>query len=263
MNSRRVVLISLSLLLFAGLVGLIGLTAFQLGQQNARPTASPTPIAALVGTATPRPVEPPPLVTNTPTGTATATPTPTASPTPAPTHTPTPTPTATPSPSPTPIIFDINDLGRLETTEYAMRTVIDLENDPSNLWQEVFGTDKLTLIAEGEVVAGFDLQKVDNQKDIQVQGDSVKITLPPPEILYSRIDNEKTYVYERKTGLLVQPDPTLESRARLLAEEDLTQWAEQRGIYAKAETNGRVYLESFLRSLGFTQITIVVKEKKI
>lgn len=142
-----------------------------------------------------------------------------------------------------------------------MRTVVDLENDPSNLWQQVFGTDKLLLMAEGEVVAGFDLQKVDSKKDVRVRGSSVKITLPPAEILYSRIDNQKTYVYERKTGLLVPPDPTLEGRARLLAEKNLVEWAEQRGIYQKAETAGRVYLENFLRSLGFTEITIEVKKK--
>jgi hypothetical protein len=154
-------------------------------------------------------------------------------------------------------------LGRLETTEFAMRTVIDLEKDPSNLWEKIVGTDKLMLIAEGEVVAGFDLQKVDQKKDIKVQGTTVEITLPSTEILYSRIDNEKSYVYERRTGLLVKPDPTLESRARLLAEQDLVKWAEQRGIYQKAEVTGRAYLENFLRSLGFTDITIEVKEREL
>lgn len=144
-----------------------------------------------------------------------------------------------------------------------MRTVIDLEKDPSNLWEQMVGTDKLMLIAEGEVVAGFDLQKIDQKKDIKVQGTTIKITLPSPEILYSRIDNEKSYVYERKTGLLVKPDPTLEGRARLLAEQDLVKWAEQRGIYQKAEVAGRAYLENFLRSLGFTDITIEVTEKGI
>lgn len=144
-----------------------------------------------------------------------------------------------------------------------MRTVIDLEKDPSNLWEKLVGTDKLMLIAEGEVVAGFDLQKVDEKKDIEVHGTTVKITLSPPEILYSRIDNEKTYVYERQTGLLVKQDPSLESRARLLAEENLVEWAEQRGIYQKAEVAGRAYLENFLRSLGFTDVTIEVEEKEL
>lgn len=254
MNARRVVFNILLWILFLGVAVLAGLLAFRLGQENTGELQLPQ-AAVASPTATQTSIPPPPLVTNTPTAT------PTASPTPGPTDTPTTTPTPTPLPSPTPIIFDINDLGRLETTEFAMRTVVDLENDPSNLWQQVFGTDKLLLMAEGEVVAGFDLQKVDSKKDVRVRGSSVKITLPPAEILYSRIDNQKTYVYERKTGLLVPPDPTLEGRARLLAEKNLVEWAEQRGIYQKAETSGRVYLENFLRSLGFTEITIEVKKK--
>lgn len=244
--------------LFAGLLVVVGIIAYQVGQQTFSIGANtPTSVALASPSATSTPAQPPPIVTNTPTAT------PTPSPTPGPTNTPSPTPTNTPLPSPTPIIVDITELGRLETTEFAMRTVIDLEKDASNLWEQLVGTDKLMLIAEGEVVAGFDLQKVDPKKDMKVQGTTIKLTLPPPEILYSRIDNEKSYVYERKTGLLVKPDPTLEGRARLLAEKNLIEWAEQRGIYQKAEVSGRTYLESFLRSLGFTDITIEVKKKNI
>lgn len=244
-------------MLLAGIVTTVGIIAFRLGQQSSAiaSDSNQANVALASPSATNTLAKPPPVITNTPT------PTRTPSPTLGPTNTPTLTPTHTPVPSPTPIIFDINELGRLETTEFAMRTVIDLENDPSNLWQRIVGTDKLMLIAEGEVVAGFDLAKVDQEKDIRVRGSTVTITLPPPEILYSRIDNENTYVYERQNGLLVKPDPTLESRARLLAEQNLVEWAEQRGIYQKAEVSGRAYLENFLRSLGFTDVTIEVEQR--
>jgi hypothetical protein len=255
-RNRKGTLIILITVLFAGLLAAVGIFAFRLGQQAlTHDTRTPTAVTLISPVATTIPLRPPPLVTNTPTSTSIP------SSTPGPTNTPTPTPTQTPLPSPTPIILDIAELGRLETTEFTMQTVIDLESDPSNLWEKLVGTDQLMLIAEGEVVAGFDLQKVDQKKNIRVQGTTIKLTLPPPEILYSRIDNERTYVYERKTGLLVKPDPSLESRARLLAEENLVEWAEQRGIYQKAEVSGRAYLENFLRSLGFTDITIEVEEK--
>ncbi|GIK39451.1 MAG: hypothetical protein BroJett011_32840 [Chloroflexota bacterium] len=258
MGKWRRIAIILGGVLFIGLLATVGLMAYRLGQQSlAGNEPAPTDVALASPSATSTAAQPPPVITNTPTAT------PTPSPTPGPTNTPTPTPTNTPIPSPTPIIVKITELGRLETTEFAMRTVIDLEKDPSNLWEQLVGTDKLMLIAEGEVVAGFDLQKVDQKKDVKVQGATIKLTLPPPEILYSRIDNEKSYVYERRTGLLVKPDPTLESRARLLAEQNLVEWAEQRGIYQKAEVSGRAYLENFLRSLGFTDITIEVKKKGI
>ncbi|MBN1995705.1 MAG: DUF4230 domain-containing protein [Anaerolineae bacterium] len=260
---RKNILVTFLVLLFVGLAIMVGMIAFLLGRQTrAMPIpAGITPAAMAPEKTTPTPVQPPPLITNTPTPTPTSTPT--IGPTPTPTNTPTltPTPTNTPTPTPTPIVVitHVNALGRLETTEFAMQTVVDLQNDPGNLWEQIVGSDKLMLVAEGEVVAGFDLDKVD-EADIVVNGASVKITLPPPEILYSRIDNERTYVYERKTGLLVKPDATLESRARLVAEQALLDWAIQRNIYESAEKYGRVQMENLLRSLGFTDITIEVEK---
>lgn len=193
----------------------------------------------------------------------TKTPTPTATPTvtPGPTDTPTPTPTLTPTPTPTPIVVitKVKSLGRLETAQYVMQTIVDLEREPSNLWQQVFGTDKLVLVAAGEVVAGFDLTQV-RASDIVVQGSSVSLKLPPPEILYSRVDNENTYVYQRETGFLVSPDLNLETEARRRAEQALMDWAMEHQVLSRAEEFGTLYLESFLRSLGFTEVQVEVRD---
>jgi len=203
----------------------------------------------------------PTVHTKTPTRTATltATPGPTHTPTPTPTATPTSTPTPTPTPTPIVVITDIHALGRLETAQYLMQTVVDLEKEPTNIWQQAFGTDQLLLIVEGEVVAGFDLNKV-RESDIQVQGTTVSLMLPPPEVLYSKVDNDKTYVYKRETGFLVRPDPNLETEARRLAEERLVNWAQERQILGHAKEFGTRYLESFLRSLGFTEVYVEVRD---
>jgi hypothetical protein len=156
------------------------------------------------------------------------------------------------------VITDIRALGRLETAQYLMQTVVDLEKEPTNIWQQAFGTDQLLLIAEGEVVAGFDLNQV-RESDIQVQGTTVSLMLPPPEILYSKVNNDKTYVYKRETGFLVRPDPNLETEARRLAEERLVNWAQERQILDQAEEFGTFYLDSFLRTLGFTEVHIEVR----
>jgi GNAT superfamily N-acetyltransferase len=242
-------------LLFAVVAAAIGAVSYQAGQQAAIEAAlaqQPTPEI------TPAPVEPPAIVTNTPTSTPAPLPTNSATPTP------TSSPTQTPTPTPTPIVVinEIKELGRLETTEYAMKTIIDLSNEPDNLWEQIVGSDQLMLVAEGEVVAGFELDKI-LEDDITVEGTSVRIVLPAPEILYSRIDNKRTQVYERRTGLFVPPDISLEGRARQLAEEALTEWATERGIHDRAKSAGVTRIENLLRSLGFTDITIVVKEKEL
>jgi hypothetical protein len=139
-----------------------------------------------------------------------------------------------------------------------MQTIVELEDEPSNFLEQLSG-DKLLLVAEGEVVAGFDLRKV-KSSDVIVQGTAVHLVLPFPEILYSRVDNDKTFIYERETGILRQPDPGLETQARRMAEEQLVNWALERQILSKAEEYGTVYLENFLRSLGFTEIEIEVQQ---
>ena len=152
---------------------------------------------------TPTPTAPWPTTIHTKTPTPTSIPTATPEPTYTPTSTPTSTPTLTPTPTPTPIVVinHIEVLGRLETVQYVAQTVVDLEKEPSNIWQRVFGTDKLLLIAEGEVVAGFDLSKVE-ESDVVVRGTAVSLTLPSPEILHSWLDDDRTFVYERETGIV-------------------------------------------------------------
>jgi hypothetical protein len=221
----------------------------RVSQKAAPPTALPTATRPFptVRAATP---------THTPTVTRTPIPTGTATPTPTPTRTPTSTPT--PTPTPRVVITEIKSLGRLETVQFLMQTVIDLEREPTNIWGQVFGTDQLLLIASGEVVAGFDLAKV-REQDITVRGDHVTMVLPPPEILYSRVDNQETYVYERNTGLFRKPDPRIETEARQLAEQAMLQRAQKGQILRQAETNGRLQVEALLRSLGFTDVLLIVR----
>lgn len=194
----------------------------------------------------------PTVITNTPT----LTPTPSVT---LRTPTPTATPTTAPTPTPTPIIVinQIEALGRLETTKYVMQTVVDIEKEPGNVFERVLGTDQLLLIAAGEVVAGFDLEKVETA-NLVVRGTTVTLKLPRPEIFYSRVDNEKTFVYERRTGIFRRPDQNLETEARRLAEQRLNEWALENEILSQAERSGIILLEAFLKSLGFSEVNIEV-----
>ncbi|HOT90577.1 MAG TPA: DUF4230 domain-containing protein [Anaerolineae bacterium] len=248
---QLMLLIVVVVCLTLGIVG--GITLLQRRTQANAPTPTSMPFLP-----TPTRPLPTPRPTRTPTPTATPTPIPTPTITPSPTAT--PTPTSTPTPTPIAIITGINAFGRLETVQYTMRDIVRVEDEPSGLLERL-SRDRLMLIAEGEVVAGFDLTKV-TEDDIVVIGTTVLVFLPPPEILYSRIDNEKTFVYERETGLLRRPDPDLETAARRLAEQQLVSWALDRDILDKAQETGIVYMENFLRSLGFTHVRVEVRSRE-
>jgi hypothetical protein len=146
----------------------------------------------------------------------------------------------------------------LETVQFLLQTVIDLTDKPANFWEQLLGTDSLLLVAGGEVVAGFDLAKIEPD-DITLHGERITMVLPPPEILYSRIDNQETYVYERKTGLLRRPDKDLEGEARRLAEQAMVERALRGEILRRAEVNGRRQVEALLRAFGFSDIVIIVR----
>ena len=80
------------------------------------------------------------------------------------------------------------------------------------------------------------------------------VRLPPAEILVATLDNNKSYVYDRQTGILTKGDPNLETSARQVAEADIRQSALDDGILAQADANAQTSLGWFFESLGYKQV---------
>ena len=95
--------------------------------------------------------------------------------------------------------------------------------------------DRLLLIVYGEVTAGVDLSKVE-PAHVETSGRTVLIVMPPAEIFATRIDNDRTRVFSRETGLFTRPDPNLESDVRKEAEHQIRQAALDSGILRTAAT---------------------------
>jgi Protein of unknown function (DUF4230) len=80
------------------------------------------------------------------------------------------------------------------------------------------------------------------------------VHLPNPQILLTRLDNARTRVYSRNTGILVRVDPNLETQVRQEAEGELLQEAALGGIMNSARDNARATVTSLLQGLGFEKI---------
>jgi hypothetical protein len=89
-----------------------------------------------------------------------------------------------------------------------------------------------------------------------VQGHNISLRLPPAEVFSTRIDNAKSRVYSRDTGLFSSPDPNLESEVREEAERQLQQSAVVDGILKSADQNARNTVTGMLTGLGFTQVSL-------
>jgi hypothetical protein len=152
------------------------------------------------------------------------------------------------------VVHQIQQLQRLETVSYTMDKIISGEHDNAYLPKFLAG-DRLLLVVHGEVVGGINLAGL-QPGDVLVQGQKVSIHLPAAEVLSTRIDNAKTRVYSRDTGLFSSPDPNLESEVRQEAERQLQQAALQDGILKIAADNARSTIASMLKGLGFREVDI-------
>lgn len=153
------------------------------------------------------------------------------------------------------VVRQMQALSRLETYTYLTEQVITAERGGSQFYNFFLG-DKLLLIASGEVIAGFDLNKL-KEGDVVVGADgSVTVTLPPAEVLVSRLDNTKTQVYSQDTGIFTQGDPGLESEARRVAEQRIVEAACDAGILSRAAEQGRIAVEGLVKSFGFAKVVV-------
>ncbi len=155
------------------------------------------------------------------------------------------------------VVLQIQQLNKLETAQFTIEKIIDSKTVSSNIFQEFLYGDKILLIAHGEVVAGFDLSKI-SKEDIKIQENRLTVSLPPPEILYTRIDNDKTKVYDRTQGLLTKGNKDLESEARLRAEESIRKAACDAKILDQATDSVKKQLKTMFGSYGYSEITINV-----
>jgi hypothetical protein len=163
-------------------------------------------------------------------------------------------PTPTILPDPVSIIHEVRSLARLETIQYSVEKVITADSGRAEL-TALFG-DKLLFVAHGEVIAGIDLEKI-RLEDITLDGKVVTVKLPAAEVLVTRLDNQKSYVYDRQTGLLVKQTINLETLARQSAEQEILKTAIEDGILKQAQTNAENYLDRLIRSLGYEEVIFV------
>jgi len=155
--------------------------------------------------------------------------------------------------SPT-VVEMIRQLSRLETVEYSLDKIVEGERQSAYLPNFLAG-DKLLLVAHGEVIAGIDLGQL-KAGDVLVNGDTVHVRLPAAQILTTRIDNGRTRVYSRMTGLLVSSDPNLESDVRQIAEQQIAQAALDDRILEKARQNARTSVTALLYGLRFRTVDV-------
>lgn len=164
-------------------------------------------------------------------------------------------PTPTIIPDPLTIINEVQSLAKLETIRYTVEKVVTAEVNQGVLGP-LFG-DRLLFVAHGYVIAGIDMSKI-KPEDLWLVGEMLNVRLPVTEVLVATLDNDKSYVYDRQTGLFTQGDPTLETQVRQVAEQEILRAAIADGILDQGTTNAQTYLRWFFETLGYKRINFVL-----
>ena len=153
------------------------------------------------------------------------------------------------------VVEQVRRLSRLESVSYTMDKMVSGDRENRILPSFLTG-DKILLEVHGEAIAGVDLGLL-GSSDLWLNGKSVHVHLPPAQIFTVALDDQKTHVYSRTTGILVPVDPSLEGEVREQAAESLRQSALQAGILGKAQQNACSTVTKLLLGLGFQQVQCV------
>lgn len=150
------------------------------------------------------------------------------------------------------VVMQIRRLARLESVSYTMDKMVSGDRE-GRLLPPILTGDRILLEVHGEAVAGVDLNQLP-PSGVELSGRAIRVHLPPAQIFTVALDDSRTHVYERRTGILVQADPSLEGEIRGQAVENLRQSALAAGILATAHQNACSTVTKLLLGLGFSQV---------
>jgi hypothetical protein len=145
------------------------------------------------------------------------------------------------------LLKQVQTISELSTVKYVFEKLVIIEDVK---W---YGENKVMLIAHGIVKAGIDFQRM-GTNDIQISDKKISITLPPTQIIDAFLDDKKTQVLERSTGLMRTFDRDLEQNARRQAVDDLKRAARYNGILKEADERARSQVKNLFQQLGFTEV---------
>ncbi|MDV2998416.1 MAG: hypothetical protein N5P05_000022 [Chroococcopsis gigantea SAG 12.99] len=161
------------------------------------------------------------------------------------------------------IINQIRSVSQLTTSIFVMETVVPTSQE-RKLGDFVIGETKLLYIAQGEVRAGINLDKL-TADNVKIHGKDVIIQLPAPEILDSKIDVSQSKVYDYDRGFLgLGPDvaPQLQTLAQQETLKRVTKAACQQGILKEANKKAQLAITGLLTTAGYEKVEIISKESK-
>jgi uncharacterized protein YrrD len=146
------------------------------------------------------------------------------------------------------VLKQVQQLNELVTVKYVIEKVVGMSD------VNAFGEDRVLLIAHGIVKAGVRLDEL-KADDVQQGIDgTITLRLPKAKVLDVYLDEKRTQVYERSTGLFRRFNKDLEKQARDNAVDSIRAAAMELDIINEAQSRAEKDIRQFLIVLGFKQV---------
>lgn len=155
------------------------------------------------------------------------------------------------------VVRQVQNASELTTAVFAMEAVVPTSQDQA-VGRFVVGTTRLLYIAYGEVRAGVDLSQL-QVEDVQISGDTLRLRLPPPKLLDSKIDVARSSVYDYNRGFLgLGPDvaPKLQELAQQEALRKIQGAACSNGVLEKANDRAKLVVVQLLNASGAKEVQV-------
>ena len=164
------------------------------------------------------------------------------------------------------LLRSIQDLNVHKAATGNFEVLVDVEKG-SRLIPRFLAGERTLFVAAGTVDAEVDFSHLD-ARAVTVSPDrrSATITLPHARLARPHVDPDRSYVANRRRGALdrlgsvFSDNPTSERELYRLAEQKLAAAASESELVARAEQNTREMLQSMLRSLGYSDVTVTFRD---
>ncbi|MGF1534112.1 MAG: DUF4230 domain-containing protein [Bernardetiaceae bacterium] len=148
------------------------------------------------------------------------------------------------------VLEEIQLLGKLELVKYRIKEIV--EHRQTN---RLLPDAKVLLVVVGEVVGCVDLAQI-RSEGIIYQGDSLIVRLPAPEICYTKINHQDSYVYNTEYTIVSGKANIMVAEALKNAETQIEESVRAAGILEQTQEQGERFLRPLLERL--TNKTVIL-----
>jgi len=145
-----------------------------------------------------------------------------------------------------PPIEPIQALSELTTTRYNYANIVSSQSDMPAVLARLYG-ESLVMVAVGHIEAGVNINEITTE-DLTFDAESGVLTLrlPAPTLQSCFLNENESYVAERRTGLFARPSPDLDSDSRRFALRQFRDQALEEGILEETANEAEAVMREFL-----------------